>query len=83
MASLSSLTDDVDYWYTGSLAIPRGASTQQMYTSLIDMTGTINCFDNIEEAFKIANTQANKADLILVFGSFFTVSKIRAQLIKT
>ena len=83
MASLSSLTDDVDYWYTGSLAIPRAASTQQMYTSLIDMTGTINCFDNIEEAFKIANTQANKADLILVFGSFFTVSKIRAQLIKT
>jgi dihydrofolate synthase/folylpolyglutamate synthase len=83
MASLSSLTDDVDYWYTGSLAIPRGASTQQMYTSLITMTDTVNCFDNIKEAFKIANAQANRMDLIIVFGSFLTVSQIRSQLIKT
>jgi dihydrofolate synthase/folylpolyglutamate synthase len=82
-ASLSSLTDDVDFWYTGSLAVSRAASKQQMYTSLITMTDTVNCFDNIKEAFKIANAQANRVDLILVFGSFLTVSQIRSQLIKT
>lgn len=82
-ASLSSLTDDVDYWYTGPLAVSRAASKQQMHTSLITMTNKVNCFDNIEEAFKMANAQANIMDLILVFGSFFTVSQIRSQLIKT
>jgi dihydrofolate synthase/folylpolyglutamate synthase len=81
-ASLSSLTDDIDYWYTGPLAQPRAASKQQMYNSLTTITDTVNCFDNINEAFKMANKQAKAADLILVFGSFFTVSQIRTQLIK-
>jgi dihydrofolate synthase/folylpolyglutamate synthase len=81
-ASLSSLTDDIDYWYTGPLAESRAASSQQMYNSLINITDTVNCFDNINEAFKMASKQAKKNDLILVFGSFFTVSQIRRELIK-
>jgi dihydrofolate synthase/folylpolyglutamate synthase len=41
----------------------------------------INCFDNVIDAFKIANQQAEPDDLILVFGSFYTVAEIRPLLL--
>jgi dihydrofolate synthase/folylpolyglutamate synthase len=79
-ASLLSLKDDIDFWYTGALSVPRAATKETMKNKLSAFTEAINCFDNVDEAFKMANEQANSSDLILVFGSFFTVSKIRSQL---
>ncbi|MAG75604.1 MAG: bifunctional folylpolyglutamate synthase/dihydrofolate synthase, partial [Colwelliaceae bacterium] len=40
-----------------------------------------NCFDNVTEAFTMAKQVASSNDLILVFGSFFTVAEIRALLL--
>ncbi|TYK66454.1 bifunctional tetrahydrofolate synthase/dihydrofolate synthase [Colwellia echini] len=80
-SSLHSLKDSVDVWYTGALNVPRAATSQAMEGYLTSFSDKVNCFDNIEEAFKIVNQQASKNDLILVFGSFFTVAKIRSQLI--
>ncbi|MEI6894744.1 MAG: bifunctional tetrahydrofolate synthase/dihydrofolate synthase [Colwellia sp.] len=80
-ASLGSLKNDIDFWYTGALNVPRGATSKIMNNKLILFTDAINCFDNIGEAFKMANQQASSSDLILVFGSFFTVANIRPQLI--
>ena len=79
-ASLASLKDDIDFWYTGALDVPRAATTETMASKLALITNAVNCFDNVDEAFKMANKQAHSSDLILVFGSFFTVSKIRTQL---
>ncbi|AAZ27484.1 bifunctional tetrahydrofolate synthase/dihydrofolate synthase [Colwellia psychrerythraea] len=79
-ASLESLKDDIDFWYTGALSVPRAATKETMASKLALFTNSVNCFDNVDEAFRMANKQANSSDLILVFGSFFTVSKIRAQL---
>ena len=79
-ASLESLKDDIDFWYTGALDVPRAATKEVMASKLAIFTNAVNCFDNVDEAFKMANKQANSSDLILVFGSFFTVSKIRTQL---
>lgn len=79
--SLLSLKDDIDFWYTGALSVPRAATKETMQNKLSAITEAINCFDNVDEAFKMANEQANSSDLILVFGSFFTVAKIRTQLI--
>lgn len=79
-ASVSSLKADIDYWYIGPLNVPRAASLETMKSKLAPISEEINCFDNIGEAFKIANMQAGSADLILVFGSFFTVAQIRPQL---
>ena len=79
-ASLESLKDDIDFWYTGALNVPRAATKEIMASELALITNAVNCFDNVDEAFKMANKQAHSSDLILVFGSFFTVSKIRAQL---
>jgi dihydrofolate synthase/folylpolyglutamate synthase len=79
-ASLQPLKDDVDFWYTGALSVPRAATLKTMASKLALFTQTANCFDNVDEAFKMANKQASKTDLILVFGSFFTVAKIRSKL---
>lgn len=79
-ASVESLKDDIDFWYTGALSVPRAATKELMASKLALFTNAVNCFDNVDEAFKMANKQANSSDLILVFGSFFTVSKIRTQL---
>jgi dihydrofolate synthase/folylpolyglutamate synthase len=80
-ASLQSLKDDVDFWYTGALNVPRAATIETMASKLAVITDAANCFDNVDEAFKMANKQASENDLIIVFGSFFTVAKIRTQLI--
>ena len=79
-ASLRALENEIDEWYTGALDVPRAASSQVMKKSLSVFTEAINCFDNVDEAFKMASKQASSTDLILVFGSFFTVAQIRAQL---
>ncbi|WP_019025738.1 bifunctional tetrahydrofolate synthase/dihydrofolate synthase [Colwellia piezophila] len=80
-ASLLSLKDDVDFWYTAALSVPRAATRETMQSKLASFTNEVNCFDNIGEAFKMANKKASSSDLILVFGSFFTVAQIRSQLI--
>ena len=41
----------------------------------------INCFDNVSDAFRIAKQQAEPDDLILVFGSFYTVAEVRQLLL--
>lgn len=79
--SLVALKDNIDTWYTGQLSVPRAASTNLMKEKLNSFTNNINCFDNINDAFRIANEHANTDDLILVFGSFFTVAEIRQNLL--
>jgi len=80
-ASLQSLKGDIDFWYTGPLNVPRAASLTTMAMELELLSEQVNCFDNVSDAFESANKQASCADLILVFGSFFTVAQIRPQLI--
>jgi len=79
-ASLRPLENEIDFWYTGALSVPRAATKETMQNELALFTDAINCFDNVDEAFKMANKQASGSDLIIVFGSFFTVAKIRTQL---
>jgi len=80
-ASLDSLKGDINFWYTGPLSVPRAASLEVMKSKLSVISDKVNCFDNVDDAFKMAYQQANSSDLILVFGSFFTVAKIRPQLV--
>ncbi|GAA6173590.1 bifunctional tetrahydrofolate synthase/dihydrofolate synthase [Colwellia sp. KU-HH00111] len=79
--TLLPLTDIIDQWYIASLDVPRAANIEQMTSNLAPFAQSINCFDNISQAFKMASNQAQSTDLILVFGSFFTVAEIRKLLI--
>lgn len=82
--SLLALNKSIEHWYVGQLNVPRAAKASLMVQCLKDQaisSNMINCFDNVSDAFKIANKNANPDDLILVFGSFFTVSEIRHLLL--
>ncbi|MCW8866415.1 MAG: bifunctional tetrahydrofolate synthase/dihydrofolate synthase [Colwellia sp.] len=78
--TLLPLSQQIDSWYIAPLAVPRAATTQLMTETLKGFTNSINCFDNITQAFKIASQDAKSTDLILVFGSFYTVAEIRKLL---
>ena len=82
--TLLPMSDVIDDWYIGELSIPRTASSKFITKQLtIASTGTklVNCFDNIAQAFKMASQNSNENDLIVVFGSFYTVAEIRRLLI--
>jgi dihydrofolate synthase/folylpolyglutamate synthase len=79
--TLKPFNDVIDTWNIAQLAVPRAASVDVMAAELTNFTDSINYFDNITEAFKIANQKAQSSDLILVFGSFYTVAEIRRLLV--
>lgn len=78
--TLGALSEHIESWYIAPLTVPRAATVQTMKAVLTEFTNSINCFDNVTQAFKIANQNAQEKDLILVFGSFFTVAEIRELL---
>lgn len=75
------LLELVDQWYLGGLSVPRGASANELAECLSLKADAANCFDNITEAFRMANKNATASDLILVFGSFYTVAEVRRLLL--
>jgi len=79
--TLLSLSEQINDWYIAPLNVPRAATLASMKEVLNDFSNSINCFDNVTQAFKIANQDAKSTDLILVFGSFYTVAEIRKLLI--
>jgi dihydrofolate synthase/folylpolyglutamate synthase len=78
---ISLIKDKINTWFIAPLATPRAASEEMM----------LNCFKNqrikqvavnfesFNEAFAAAKQQAQKEDLILIFGSFFLVSEYLAE----
>ncbi|WP_246028827.1 bifunctional tetrahydrofolate synthase/dihydrofolate synthase [Litorilituus sediminis] len=82
-SSLNALKSEVEHWYIGQLSVPRASTAEQAASSLRASGDAVNCFDNVTEAFKIANENANSNDLILVCGSFFTVAEIRELLLQS
>jgi len=79
--TLAPFNDIIDDWFVAPLTVARTATSEQIATELAPYTNSINCFDNITQAFKMAYQNANSTDLVLVFGSFFTVAEIRQLLI--
>lgn len=79
-STLQTMLACVDHWYVGSLDVPRGANHEIMTNALKDLGKDSNSFDNITDAYRMAVDNANNNDMILVFGSFFTVAKIKQSL---
>ena len=83
--TLAPLIELVDEWYVGNLSVPRAASSDficaQIKKEMLTQTKLVNCFDNITQAFKMASQNISENDLIVVFGSFYTVAEIRRLLL--
>ncbi|MBR9858239.1 MAG: bifunctional tetrahydrofolate synthase/dihydrofolate synthase, partial [Gammaproteobacteria bacterium] len=72
-ASLAPLRDVVDDWYLASLGGPRGASANELAEWQAG-----SCFDSVTAALAAAEAEADEQDIIIVFGSFFTVAEVLA-----
>ncbi|WP_318452507.1 bifunctional tetrahydrofolate synthase/dihydrofolate synthase [Photobacterium leiognathi] len=76
-STIAVMRDTVDDWYPASLTGPRAATAEEILQHL-----PANCvgFDKPESAFDQALTQAGEDDMVIVFGSFYTVGQITSHL---
>jgi dihydrofolate synthase/folylpolyglutamate synthase len=79
--TIAPLLPEVAHWYIGTLDINRGCEAKKVLESTEIDPAKVNCFDNVSQAFKMAKKNAKATDLILVFGSFYTVAEIRRLLV--
>lgn len=64
-----------DKWYLGTLSGTRGASADELQKHL-NAACEVTLFDSIKKAYTQAKNESNQDDLIVIFGSFHTVSEV-------
>ncbi|MDR3441402.1 MAG: bifunctional tetrahydrofolate synthase/dihydrofolate synthase [Legionella sp.] len=73
------LKDCIDCWYPAQLDGKRAASANFLLSCFQDAEISVDiCYDSPLIAFETALNQAQPGELIVVFGSFFTVSHVMA-----
>jgi len=67
----------VRLWYLGGLNVPRAADLSQIESILVDECPKVLCrtFSSVIEARNAACAAAHHGDLVLIFGSFYTVAQ--------
>ncbi|WP_321405676.1 bifunctional tetrahydrofolate synthase/dihydrofolate synthase [Tolumonas auensis] len=75
--TLQHIVPYVSAWHLADLSGPRAASAGDL-AALLPPESTFRCHGSVEDAYQAALTQANEHDLIIVFGSFFTVAGVLA-----
>ena len=74
------LKDCVDYWYPAQLDNKRAAGADMLLALFKNEEISVKiCYNNPSVAFQTAFNRAEPGDLIVVYGSFFTVSHIRCM----
>ncbi|WP_162625829.1 bifunctional tetrahydrofolate synthase/dihydrofolate synthase [Aeromonas bivalvium] len=74
--SLAELDGLIDRWYLASLSGPRGA-TAALLADALGQAGAAQ-YDAVSEAYRQALADASPSDMVIVFGSFYTVADILA-----
>lgn len=77
--TLAPLTSLFDQWHLVSLAGVRGAPAQQLVRSLPDTVSDVTLHDDVLTAFNHVSSTLETDQLLVVFGSFFTVSAVLAD----
>ncbi|WP_028451107.1 bifunctional tetrahydrofolate synthase/dihydrofolate synthase [Chitinilyticum aquatile] len=77
---LDELAGLVDVWHLASPALPRAAQTSELDRLIAVRMPQALChaYPDVAAAYRAACEQANEADRILVFGSFYTVAEVLA-----
>lgn len=75
VASLTPMLSAVTTWHCAPLDVPRGATANSLVSVLSPQKNVLE-FDSVEQAYLHALKTATKEDLVIVFGSFFTVGKV-------
>ncbi|WP_199608959.1 bifunctional tetrahydrofolate synthase/dihydrofolate synthase [Flocculibacter collagenilyticus] len=80
-STLACLLNVIDEWIVAPLSVPRGEKQTRLFEYLSENTDTnIQQTANLKESCELALQTANKNDLIIGFGSFFTVAEIMSEL---
>lgn len=78
LAEMSAL---ITHWYVCPVATPRSASVTQLTESLVRLNiDTYQCCDSVAQGLDRAVQQLPKQAMLLVFGSFFTVTAAKQHL---
>jgi dihydrofolate synthase/folylpolyglutamate synthase len=75
-ATLAPMLSVVSTWYCSSLDVPRGALSSTLVSAVLSSEQKVLEYDSVEVAYKCALENAGKDDLVIVFGSFFTVTNV-------
>jgi dihydrofolate synthase/folylpolyglutamate synthase len=73
----------VDVWYLAGLSVPRGLTGEvlrQRISGEVQHNTPVSVVDTVSRAVSAVLEQARPEDLVIIFGSFFTVGEARAFL---
>ncbi|MDX7920350.1 bifunctional tetrahydrofolate synthase/dihydrofolate synthase [Aeromonas media] len=76
--SLAELDGLIDQWFLASLTGPRAATAEQLAAALGDGQGPAATFDGVSAAYRAALAASSPDDMVIVFGSFYTVADVLA-----
>lgn len=75
-ATLAPMLPVVSTWYCASLDVPRGAKASTLVSAVLSSEQTVLDYASVEMAYQCALEKAEDEDLVIVFGSFFTVTNV-------
>ena len=75
---LAELDGLIDQWFLASLTGPRAATAEQLAAALGDGQGSAATFDGVSAAYLAALAASSPDDMVIVFGSFYTVADVLA-----
>lgn len=76
-STLKPLYPVIDRWHICDLDVPRGANAETFKNFIENDDDRMHYFNNVEDGYSMALSEASENDLVLVFGSFFTVAAVR------
>ncbi|MFQ3189739.1 MAG: dihydrofolate synthase/folylpolyglutamate synthase [Paraglaciecola sp.] len=75
-ATLAPMLSVVSSWNCATLDVPRGARSSRLVSTVLSSKQKVLEYDSVVAAYKGALEKAEKDDLVVVFGSFFTVTNV-------
>ena len=75
-ATLAPMLSVVSIWHCATLDVPRGAQSSRLVSAVFSTKQKVLVYESVEVAYKCALEKAEKDDLVVVFGSFFTITNI-------
>ena len=79
----AAMAGQVDQWFLAALEVPRGLNCNELTdrVGFLRDTKPCSCYGSVEEAVRAALSEARAKDMLLIFGSFFTVAAARELLL--
>jgi dihydrofolate synthase/folylpolyglutamate synthase len=75
-ATLAPMLPVVSVWYCATLDVPRGAQSSRLVSAVLSSKQKVLEYESVEVAYQCALENAEEDDLVVVFGSFFTVTNV-------